>query len=176
MAAYLVTGNPGSGKSALARELRARGFAAIDPDHDPELAYWEGPDGKAVPLVEGPSQPDRQWLQSHRWVWNRTRMEELLRREEGPVFVCGISLNLAHVLNLFERLFLLQIDEATQEARLVAHDSDNPPGRGDAGREQIRDGRATFQAQMIDLGAFPLDGRDPIASVADALLALVPAE
>lgn len=173
VAAYLVTGNPGSGKSALARELRARGFVAIDPDYDPELSYWEDPAGRAVALAEGPSQPDRDWLHSHRWVWNRTRMEELLSPEQGPVFVCGISLNLDHVLDLFERMFLLQIDEATQEARLVAHDADNPPGRGEAGREQIRDGRTTFEAQMSKLGAYPLDGGEPTVSIADALLALV---
>jgi DDE superfamily endonuclease len=41
MAAYLVTGNPGSGKSALARELAGRGLLAIDPDDDPELAHWQ---------------------------------------------------------------------------------------------------------------------------------------
>jgi predicted ATPase len=34
MPAFLVTGNPGSGKSALARELTRRGLLAIDPDHD----------------------------------------------------------------------------------------------------------------------------------------------
>ena len=41
MPAFLVTGNPGSGKSALARELGRRGLQAIDPDDDPELAYSE---------------------------------------------------------------------------------------------------------------------------------------
>lgn len=41
MPAFLVTGNPGSGKSALARELAGRGVLAIDPDEDPELAHWE---------------------------------------------------------------------------------------------------------------------------------------
>jgi dephospho-CoA kinase len=39
MAAFLVTGNLGSGKSALARELARRGVLAIDPDDDPQLSY-----------------------------------------------------------------------------------------------------------------------------------------
>jgi len=41
VAAYLVTGNPGSGKSTVAEELRVRGITAIDPDYDPDLSYWE---------------------------------------------------------------------------------------------------------------------------------------
>src|SRR6266581_2605889 len=41
MAAFLVTGNPGSGKTTLAAELARRGLVAIDPDYDAELSYWE---------------------------------------------------------------------------------------------------------------------------------------
>jgi predicted ATPase len=39
MAAFLVTGNPGSGKTTLAAELARRGLVAIDPDYDAELSY-----------------------------------------------------------------------------------------------------------------------------------------
>jgi hypothetical protein len=41
MAAYLVTGNPGSGKTTLVTELTSRGLVAIDPDYDAELSFWE---------------------------------------------------------------------------------------------------------------------------------------
>jgi energy-coupling factor transporter ATP-binding protein EcfA2 len=75
MPAYLVTGNPGSGKSALARELAGRGVRAIDPDQDPELAHWEDADGRPV---NGPPRPDEEWLRSHRWVWSRPRLEQVL--------------------------------------------------------------------------------------------------
>jgi hypothetical protein len=50
------------------------------------------------------------------------------------------------VLDLFEGLFLLSIDEATQEARLVAHDQMHPPGRSEAARQEFRDGRVLFEA------------------------------
>jgi len=59
MPAFLVTGNPGSGKSALAAGRVRRGVAAIDPDDDPELAYWEDAAGRRV---SGPPHPDRDWL------------------------------------------------------------------------------------------------------------------
>jgi dephospho-CoA kinase len=48
MLAFLVTGNPGSGTSALARELTGRGVPAIDPDEDPELARWADAAGRRV--------------------------------------------------------------------------------------------------------------------------------
>jgi hypothetical protein len=44
---------------------------------------------------------------------------------------------------------LLYIDGPTQEARLVAHDALNPPGRSQAVRQQIRDGLTEFQERML---------------------------
>jgi hypothetical protein len=172
VAAYLVTGNPGSGKSGLAQELRRRGLSAIDPDCDPGLSYWEAEDGARVSLVDGPSDPGSEWLQSHRWVWHRARLEELLAQQGGPTFVCGIALNIDQVQDLFDEIFLLEIDAATQEARLASHDAQNPPGRSEAGREQIRRGRDVFQTQMLNLGAIAVDGTVPTVVVADQVLAL----
>ena len=173
MTAFLVTGNPGSGKSALAEELTRRGLSTIDPDHDTELSCWEDGAGNHVRLAEAPRTPDQEWLRSHRWVWSRSRLEELLVQEDGPVFVCGIALNIDKVVDLFGAVFLLHIDETTQEARLVSHDAANPPGRSEAGRQEIREGRATFEAQMASLGAIVLDGTAPTPLVADELLAFV---
>jgi len=173
MAAFLVTGNPGSGKSTLAHELARRGLATIDPDDGPALSCWEDDAGNRVARAEGPAAPDEHWLRAHRWVWNRSRLQDLLAQQQGPVFVCGVALNIDHLLDLFDRLFLLRIDAATQETRLLAHDASHPPGRTEAGRQQIRDGRPGFEAQMLKLGAIPLDGTASTNAVADQLLALV---
>jgi hypothetical protein len=169
MPAFLVTGNPGSGKSALAVELVRRGVAAIDPDDDPELAHWEDAAGRRV---SGPPRPDGDWLGSHRWVWSRSRLQEILARGARAVFVCGIARNQDELWDLFDRVFLLRIDEGTQEARLAAHDALHPPGRSEAGRQEIRQGRAVFEAQMLEVGAVPLDGTAPTPVIASELLAL----
>jgi hypothetical protein len=58
------------------------------------------------------------------------------------------------------------------EERLLAYEVGHPPGRTDAGRQQIRDGRPVFEAQMIKLGAICLDGTKSTSTVADQLLAL----
>jgi hypothetical protein len=80
-------------------------------------------------------------------------MEQVLAGHARAVFVCGIARNQDKMLDLFGLVFLLRIDEATQEARLAAHDALHPPGRGQAGREEIRQGRAMFETQMLRAGA-----------------------
>lgn len=140
MPAFLVTGNPGSGKTTLARELVHRGLSAIDPDDDRELSYWEDATGARV---SGPTRPDRVWLQSHRWVWSRPALERVLARYRHPVFVCGIARNQGDLLDLFERIFLLHIDAQTQEDRLELHDrADRQHRRSADGRQEIHDRRA----------------------------------
>ena len=44
MSAFLITGNPGSGKTTIARELSRRGLIAVDAD---DTAHWETTAGEA---------------------------------------------------------------------------------------------------------------------------------
>ena len=67
-------------------------------------------------------------------------MEEVLAGCTGTIFVCGIARNQSEFFDLFDQVFLLQIDGPTQETRLLASDELSPPGRsavgppGDPGR------------------------------------------
>lgn len=102
-------------------------------------------------------------------------MQRVLAGQDRAVFVCGIARNQGDLLDLFDRVFLLHIDAATQQARLDAYDAHHPSGRSQAGRREILDGRAVFEAQMLCQGAIVIDATAPTAVVADHLLALVAA-
>ena len=62
------------------------------------------------------------------------------------------------------------IDGPTQETRLAVHDVQHPPGRSEAARREIWNGRAVFEAQMLRAGAIALDGTAPAAIAADGLI------
>ena len=167
MRAFLITGNPGSGKSKLAAELSRRGYAAIDAD---DLASWE--DSFGVP-VEPPAQVDEGWRLAHRWIWNRARLEAAIAGSDdttGMMFVCGIALNQDQMLDLFERVFLLVIEADAQDTRLALATS---PHRTEGVKQQIREGRPVFQARMLAAGAVPLDATASPTLLADTVLALV---
>jgi uridine kinase len=160
VAAFLVTGNPGSGKTALVHELVRRGVAATDAD---ELAGWASPSGAPV---DAPAVLSAAWLARHRWVWTRARLEQhLLRQSADVVFLCGIAMDQREVLDLFRRVFLLSIDEATQVARL-----DAAGNRDAAARQQVLTGRPFLEAEMRAAGAHVVDGSLPTTEVADLVL------
>lgn len=160
MCAYLITGNPGSGKSTLAGELSRRGLIALDAD---DLAFWADSDGHPVTR---PADVDDDWRLAHRWVWSRARIMQAVTTG-SRTFVCGIARNQGDMLDLFDKVFLLVIDEETQNARLARATS---PDRTDAVKQQIRDGRPVFEAEMLARGAIPLDGSLPPEALADELL------
>lgn len=164
MRAFLVTGNPGSGKSTLAAELSRRGLTARDAD---DLAFWT--DSTGTP-VDPPPDADDAWQTAHLWVWSRSRIEAALAAVDGPVVLCGIARNQDEMLDLFERIFLLVIDEDAQNARLARATS---PLRTEAVKQQIRDGRPIFQAQMLARGAIPLDATAAPTVLADVLLSYI---
>lgn len=164
VAAVLITGNPGSGKSALALELAQRGYDAIDGD---DIAGWETVAGRPA---SRPEQATDEWLLSHRWVWSRSRIESVIQQHGSSTqdfFVCGIALNQRDMLDLFELVFLLTLDHETQIERLNAPSNAHRTG---VARAQILAGRPVFEREMRALGAITLDGRQPISILASRIL------
>jgi dephospho-CoA kinase len=143
-AAVLITGNPGSGKTTMVAELTRLGYLAIDADD--EIADWEeGPHGR-------------------RWVWDRDRLEQTIRLTPG-LFVCGTAINQREMLDLFDRVFLLSIDAATQLERLEAA-GDRTPTLW----QPIIDGRPVFEEEMRAVGATVLDGRKAPSDLASEIV------
>lgn len=81
MAAYLITGASGTGKTSVAKELRRRGYLAYDGDAT--LAYHADPETH---------QPMTETLDSYAqtaWLWNQTRLRELLDTESDVILTGG---------------------------------------------------------------------------------------
>lgn len=156
----LVSGNPGSGKSTLTRELVRRGVRAIDTDLADGLAAWMRPDGTVVGDASLPVTPDL--LQHHLWGWSAARVAAIAG-ELGPRGVLlGIAMNQWDHVHLFETLVLLELDPGTQRERVAE--------RHPLVRQQIDAGLPVLQAQMIERGAVRIDAARPLEQVADDLM------
>ncbi len=167
MSAVQITGCSGAGKSTIAAVLARLGLASIDADDDPLLARSVDAAGN---VVEEPEQPDFAWLSRHSWAWNPARLDELIRAAApATLYVCGGADNELQLADRFTQVFLLEIDEPTMLARIDAR-QDNDWGRIGDTREYLRRFLPGYQARLRASGAIPVDARQPLGQVADAIL------
>jgi hypothetical protein len=167
MSALLITGMSGAGKSTIAEVLARRGLAVIDADEDPLLARSVDSDGNAV---EDPSVPDFAWLARHSWAWDPARLDEVIRAAApATLYVCGGADNELELTDRFSQVFLLEIDEPTMLARVDARQHNDWGRIGDT-REYLRRKLPKVQARLRASGAVPIDARQPLDRVVDAIL------
>lgn len=105
---YLIEGVSGTGKTSVCEELRRRGYHAINGDTD--LAYQGDPE-TGEPAAEATSH----WHH----IWHVDRVRTLAAdHDERFTFFCGGSRNSSKFLDLFDGVFVLEIDLETLNRRL----------------------------------------------------------
>lgn len=137
----LVTGMSGAGKSTLLAELRRRGHCTVDTDYD----GWTLPDG----------------------TWDEPRMTRLLAAEPS-VIVSGTVENQVRFYDRFDHIVLLSAPLDVLLSR-VASRVDNPYGHSPAEREEIATYVQTVEPLLRRGATLELDGRDPVATLADVV-------
>jgi hypothetical protein len=125
--------------------------------------------GKVV--QEEPEEPDFAWLSRHSWAWNPARLDELIRTAApATLYVCGGADNQLELADRFTQVFLLEIDEPTMLARLDARRDYHDWGRIGDTREYLRRKLPELQDRLRAFGAIPIDARQPLDQVVDAIL------
>jgi broad-specificity NMP kinase len=111
---YLIEGSSGTGKTTVAEELQRRGYHVIHGDR--ELAYRGDPEtGRRI---EGSG------FGSH--IWDVDKVREIVSNKDDDVaFFCGGSRNLHKFLDLFDKVFVLDVDIETLRERLDRRTADD---------------------------------------------------
>ena len=97
MKRVLITGMSATGKSAVVRELAARGYRAVDL-HTPEWSEWV--DANPPDVLTPRDGKD--------WVWREDRVRTLLsEHQSGTLFISGCAENMNRFSPLIEQIVLL---------------------------------------------------------------------
>ena len=157
---YLVDGVSCSGKTTVASELERRGHHVVHGDR--ELAYQGDP-------VTGEPRPG---ARHEHHVWDVDRVRELVDDHATPAtFFCGGSRNVGLVVDLFDEVFVLEVDAATLVGRLDARPDDEYGARPDERALVLR-----VHATGEDLPAgTTIDATRPLDEVVDEIVGLAAA-
>lgn len=153
---YLIDGVSGSGKTSVCRELQRRGHHAVNGDT--ELAYQGDPET---------GEPTPGFAHSHH-VWRVDLVRALAGDRSVPAtYFCGGSRNHRAFLDVFDAVYVLDLDRATLTARLA----ERPDGEFGA-RPEERDLVLRVHATGEDLppDAVRIDATAPLTEVVEEIL------
>lgn len=154
---FLVEGVSGTGKTSVCKELRRRGFHAVNGDTD--LAY-QGDPQTGEPTDESPSH----WHH----IWHVDKVRALVADHDEPVtFFCGGSRNFSRFQDLFDGVFVLEVDLDTLHRRL-----DQRPDDEFGAERSERDLIVRLHRTKEDTpeNGIPIDATAPLADVVDEIV------
>jgi hypothetical protein len=159
---HLIEGESATGKTSVCDELARRGYQAIHGDR--ELAYTGDPDTGAPVDVAGLSVHDHH-------IWNVSLLEALIEDQREPTtFFCGGSRNFAEFVDLFDGVFVLEIDPETLIRRLNKRPNEEWGGRDrPAERDLIL--RRHRTREDVPPRSIPIDATVPLTEVVNDILA-----
>lgn len=154
---YLIEGLSGTGKTSVCDELQRRGHHALHGDR--ELAYQGDPET---------GEPTEAGGHEHH-IWRVHTVRALVDdRDEAATFFCGGSRNFSQVVDLFDGVFILDVDPVTLNQRLDERPDDEWGGGEPTQRELIVRWHQTKE-DVAENGVV-IDATAPIEHVVDEIL------
>jgi dephospho-CoA kinase len=161
---YLIEGVSGTGKTSVCHELRRRGYAALNSDRDLRQ-HTDPTTGERLITFSSPE------IRHASNLWDVEKVRRLAANQDDEVtFFCGGSRNFNQFIDLFDEVFILDVDAETLNERL-----DNRPdddwGKSKSERELILRLHAT--KEDLPSNGIVIDATQPLVSVVDEILSHV---
>ena len=164
---YLIEGVSGAGKTAVCTELQRRGYQAIHGDN--ELVYRGDPE-TGLPMTPETDTPMVIWLSKH-WIWDVEKVKALVaNQEEAVTFFCGGSRNFAKFIDLFDGVFVLEVDLDTMNRRIDERVALDPTDFGGKPEERELAVRLHQTKEDIPKNGIIIDATRPLEHVVDEIL------
>ncbi|WDF35228.1 nucleoside kinase (plasmid) [Arthrobacter agilis] len=161
---FLIEGGSGTGKTAVCDELARRGYHSIHGDR--ELAYQGDPiTGAPVTGITDVAAHDHH-------LWRVEKVRALTAdRSTDVTFFCGGSRNVHSFLDVFDGIFVLNVDAET-----LTHRLDQRPGAewGGLGRHAERELIMRLHADRTEVSRMDvmINATAPLSVVVDEILTL----
>jgi hypothetical protein len=155
---YLIEGVSGTGKTAVCTELQRRGYQAIHGDR--ELRYQDDPE-------TGTPTDDR----AHGPLWDVKKVQALVaNQDEAVTFFCGGSRNFSQFIDLFDGVFVLEVDLDTMNRRIDERVALDPTDWGGTPAERELIVRLHHTKEDLPKDGIIIDSTPPLAHVVDEIL------
>jgi broad-specificity NMP kinase len=158
---YLIEGVSGTGKTSVCHELRRRGYTAFNGDRD----LRRGTNQTTGDPLSTFASPETRHASN---FWDVEKVRKLAADQNDEVaFFCGGSRNFSEFIDVFDKVFVLDLDPETLNQRLDGR-ADDDWGKSKDERELILRLHAT--KEDLPSTGIVIDTTQPLASVVDEIL------
>jgi shikimate kinase len=164
---YLIEGVSGAGKTSVAIELHRLGYHVLHGDR--ELAYKGDPiTGEPIDVTAiDQESPDITFGHRHH-IWDVAKVKKAIEdNSRTTAFFCGGSRNFASFIDMFNAVFVLDVDAETLKQRLRMRPEDE---FGSKPEEQEFVLQLLATKEDIPLHAIVIDASAPLPVVVEAIL------
>lgn len=166
----LITGIAGSGKTTIAAELKKRGYNSINMDAEEGLCAW-------VNIATG--KPDKNfvrnsandWDGKYDWLWNDKKLKQLISESKDTYF-CGSSGNQTDYYKLFDKCFLLEMDEQLLRDRVSKKKDGDDYGKKPGELEAILSYMDAYQTTANANGLIVIDAHKSVSEIIDIIVGM----
>ena len=145
------------------RELVYRG--------DPETGLPTAPE-TGLPTAPETGTPTATWMSEH-WIWDVEEVQAFVaKKAEAVTFFCGGSRNFAKFIDLFDGVFVLEVDRDTMNRRIDERVALDPTDFGGKPEERELAMRLHQTKENIPKNGIIIDATAPLARVVDEILRL----
>jgi len=156
---YLIGGVSGAGKTTVCNELQRRGYHAIHGDR--ELAYQGDPETGI---------PSNGFKPEHH-IWHVDKVKALVENHDEEVtFFCGGSRNYHKFIDLFDGVFILDVDLETSLRRIDERVALDPTDWGGRPEELEITKRLYKTKEGLPKNGIIIDATAPIEHVVDEII------
>ena len=164
---YLIEGVSGSGKTSVCNKLQRRGYHAIHGDR--ELAYQGDPE-TGTP-THGLKHEQSAVFTSEHHIWDVEKVKALVdNHDEAVTFFCGHSRNFSKFIDLFDGVFVFEVDLGTLNRRIDVRVARDPTDWGAKPTERELIARLHATNEAIPKAGVVIDATVPIGRVVDEIL------
>ncbi|MDO8551220.1 MAG: hypothetical protein Q7S03_00865 [bacterium] len=121
----LIFGPSGSGKTYVSQKLRDLGVNAVDADQE--------------------------FLDNHEFLWDKEFLKNYLDKNLD-IYLFGLSGNIFQMLDLFDKVYFLKIDNELLKARLIHESRENPMGKTEYQRQAVVNFAKMLEEKSKELG------------------------
>ncbi len=164
---YLIEGVSGTGKTAVCTELQRRGYQVIHGDR--ELAHRGDPE-TGLPTAPETDTPTATWMSEHH-IWDVEKVKAFVaNQDEAVTFFCGNSRNFAKYIDLFDDVFVLDVDLDTMNRRIDERVALDPTDWGGKPEERELAVHLHQTKESIPKSGVIIDATQPLERVVTEIL------